>query len=577
MKKITLVIVVLSVLCMISCSSDTNVSSSQKNFPIKLITEKPLFIDKAKQYNLNFTYNTGSTGDLYLAEIVGGGAAFFDCDNDGDLDVLFNQGTLISRDKIYTDAQPILFRNELSIINEDRKLNFTDITEFSGITPGQYGIGVSTADVDNDGFIDFYLTVFGQNRLFHNLGNCKFTEIKNQLSDKNWSVSSSFFDLDSDGWLDLFVGNYVDHSNINNKTCRNAAGQIDYCSPKAYQPQTNSLWRNLGQLKFQNISTKSGISSSAGGALGVIASDFNGDHLIDIYVANDQFPNFLWQNKANMRFENVALINGCAVNSSGLAEASMGLDIGDIDNDGDFDIFMTHLRRETNTFFEMNEGQCLDRSNVSGLAAASVAYTGFGTGLFDMDNDSDLDVFVANGEIERISAQVLKGDPFPLKQKNQLFENTGAGQFRDISSEAGAAINLETVSRGAAFGDIDNDGDTDILVINSNAAAQLLINTKGQDKNWIGFDIYEDKLNRHAIGAVVEIEMTDGSKRIKRVATDGSYAVANDPRVIFGLDGDISINRVKVYWLDGNFSEYHNLKSGKYYKILRNGSSVTEL
>ena len=572
MHKTSIILILVLNLLLISCNNsdvqneESGVFHSNKNGSV--------YKDNASQTGLDFTYNNGSTGDSYSAEIIGGGAALFDCDNDGDLDVLFNQGTHISKSEIYTNAQPVLFRNDLTSIDGKSVLSFTNITKKSGIGPGEYGMGVAVADVNNDGWEDVYLTNFGQNRLLKNKGDCQFVEIENQLLDSSWSVSASFFDGQADGLLDLFVGNYVNHSHVYNKVCTNAAGQVDYCGPKAYKPVPNSFWRNLGELTFENISESSGIDLEFGGALGVIAADFNQDNLLDIYIANDQRPNLLWQNSNNNTFKNVALINGCAVNSSGLAEASMGLDLGDVDNDGDFDLFMTHLRKETNTFFEMKNGQCFDNSNQSELAAPSMPYTGFGTGFLDFDNDGDLDVFVANGDVERISEQVQKGDDFPLKQKNQLFENLGSGNFKDVSLQAGNDINIENVSRGAAFGDIDNDGDTDVLVININDPAQLFINTIGQNNHWIGFDVIDEQYNRSAIGAVIEIVRLDGSKRIERVATDGSYAVANDRRVIFGLGNENRIKQITVYWLSGKPSTYNDLSINQYYRVTRNGIHV---
>lgn len=572
MKEVQIIIILFLTILLSSCNKSEVPKEKSENLNSQ--ESATIFNDVAKETGLIFTYNSGTKGDFYSAEIIGGGAALFDCDNDGDLDVLFNQGTQISKSKIHTNAQPILFRNELYKVDGAIHLSFTNITQHSGIQTGEYGMGIAVADVNNDGLIDVYLTNFGKNRLLKNIGNCQFDEVENQIQDNSWSVSASFFDSQADGFLDLFVGNYVNHSNIYNKVCNNVSGQVDYCGPKAYRPVSNTLWKNIGKLTFENISESSGINLEFGGALGVVVSDFNQDNLLDVYVANDQRPNLLWKNAGDNTFTNVALINGCAVNSSGLAEASMGVDLGDVDNDGDFDLFMTHLRKETNTFFEMRNGQCFDKSNKSELAAPSVPYTGFGAGFIDFDNDGDLDVFVANGDVERISEQMLKGDSFPLKQKNQLYENTGNGYFKDISLQAGKGVNSENVSRGAAFGDIDNDGDTDILVININDPAQLFINTEGQNKQWIGFDVIDEQHNRSAIGAKIEIIRLDGTISIERIATDGSYAVANDPRVIFGLEKDKSIKKLTVYWLTGDPTTYENISSGHYYRVTRTEINV---
>ncbi len=534
--------------------------------------ESPLFEDAAEITGLKFTYDTGSAGERFLAEIVGGGAALFDCDSDGDLDVLFTQGHTLDSIQSTQEAMSRLFRNDLDQTQGEPVQSFRDITSSSGLEPTPYGMGVATGDVDNDGDVDIYLTSFTENSLWMNQGACVFEEAEGQLVDSRWSVSASFFDSQADGWLDLFVGNYLDHSIYNNRQCRNLAGVIDYCGPKAYRPVPNSLWVNLGEGRFEDHSMQSGIDKDFGGALGVVASDFNADGIIDLYVANDQRPNLLWLSTEDGSLINDALLNGCAVNSSGLAEASMGVDLGDVNLDGHLDLFMTHLRQESNTLYEVRDGQCMDRSNARELAAPSMPFTGFGTGFLDFDHDGDLDIFVANGEIEIIMEQMRAGEPFPLKQSNQLFENID-GQFIDASMRGGTAVTDPYVSRGAAFGDIDNDGDTDIVVVNSNDPVQLLINTVGQDRNWIGFEVRLSDSGRYAIGAELSLMLPDGSTRMERVSRDGSYASSNDPRVVFGL-GDVDrIDRVTVRWPDGQKSTYSELLSGQYHVLFSNQAS----
>ena len=370
-----------------------------------------------------------------------------------------------------------------------RALHFTDVTDQSGIDARGYGMGVAAGDFNNDGCVDLYLTKFGRNQLFRNNCDGTFTDVSRQsgTDDPGFSVSASFVDYDRDGWLDLYVGNYLDYSLETNKNCLRASGERDYCPPSAYRPQPDRLYHNNRDGTFTDVTAKALAGGAFGPALGVVAADFNGDGWPDIYVTNDNQENLLWMNQRDGTFKNMALLSGAALTAEGKAEASMGVDAGDFDNDGDEDLFMTELTGEgSNLFVNDGAGAFEDQSARSGLGVRSLAYTGFGTAWFDFDNDGWLDILTVNGTIAAIEALRNANDPFPLHQRKQLFRNLGNGRFEDVTDRAGAAFQLSEVGRGAAFGDIDNDGDVDVLVGNDAGRARLLINNLGARKHWLG-------------------------------------------------------------------------------------------
>ena len=450
-----------------------------------------MFRDVAATSGLDFVHFNGMSGAHYFPEMMGAGGAVFDYDNDGDLDVYLVQGHMLGKDKTLADAlfppqdeRPLLdrlYRNDCQTpAARCETLRFTDVTEASGLRADGYGMGVAAADIDNDGDIDLYVMNFGANQLWRNNGDGTFSDITASagVDDPRWSVSASFVDIDADGLLDLYVGNYLKHDNSKQRVCRLAQRFDDYCGPLRGAGETDRLFHNHGNGVFKDISEASGITGAWGGALGISTADFDGDGRIDIYVANDGVANQLWINQGDRSFRDESLLAGVSVNKDGMAEASMGVDAADFDGDGDVDLFMTHLRQETNTLY-VNDGQGWfeDRSIAMGLASDSFTYTGFGTAWFDYDNDGWLDLLSVNGAVRKIEALLLADDPYPLHQINQLFENTGSGRYREVTRTAGPAFALSEVSRGAAFGDLDNDGDTDVVVTNNNGPVRLLENT----------------------------------------------------------------------------------------------------
>lgn len=545
------------------------------------------FVDRAAETGIDFVHFNGMSGELYFAEMTGQGAALFDYDNDGDLDVFMLQGHMLGGKPIekatFAPKHPLplvdrLYRNDLEVkADGTRVLEFTDVTDTSGLDGTGYGMGVATGDYDNDGWTDLYVTNFGANRLYHNDGDGTFTDVteKSGTEDSRWSVPTAFLDYDGDGLLDLYEGNYVDFRIATDKTCNTASGAPDYCGPRSYAPMPDRLFRNRGDGTFEEVTSEVGIDDEFGAALGVATTDFDGDGRVDLYVANDGSPNQLWLNKlvgGKVRFENGALLGGCAVNEDGQPEASMGVVAGDFNGDGADDLFMTHIERETNTLF-LNDGTGLfeDRSQESGLGMASWQYTGFGTVLIDYDNDGRLDLYVANGAVLLIEEQLRAGEPYALKQKNLLFHNRGGARFEDVSASAGKVFDLMEVGRGVALGDVDNDGDSDLLIANNAGPVRLLINQLGQDRPWIGLRLIGEAIDRDMLGAKVGLFRKGQPVLWRRVRTDGSYASASDPRVLFGLGDHPDIEAIRVVWPSGRVEEWTGVSVGGY-TTLREGS-----
>ena len=546
-----------------------------------------LFEDVAQAVGIDFRHFNGMSGEYYFCEMMGPGGALFDYDNDGDLDVYLVQGQMLGPEKTLDDAlfpppgkPPLrdrLYRNDLRLNSDGTpSLRFTDVTAQSGIVSLGYGMGAAVGDIDNDGWADLYVTNFGRNRMYRNNRDGTFTEVPaGDGSDAEWSVSASFLDYDRDGWLDLFVGNYVDYRLSNPKKCYSSTGAIDYCGPRSYPAQSNRFYRNRGDGSFQDVSSRTGIATRHGGALGVVSADFNGDGWIDFYVANDQRPNHLWINQRNGSFREEALVAGCALNRDGKTEASMGVDAGDLDNDGDEDLFMTHLIRETNTLYLNNgQGWFEDQTFESELGVASMPYTGFGTAFLDYDNDGWLDILALHGEVATIEALEKLRDPYPLHQPNQLFRNLGNGRFEEVTRQGGAVFELSEVSRGGAFGDVDNDGDVDVLIVNNNGPARLLINNVGTRRHWLGLRLTGGDIPRNMLGARVEVVFPDGIRLLRRARTDGSYGSANDPRVLVGLGKRNRVAAVRVSWPGGGVEEWNDLPVDRYL-TLRAGSGRT--
>jgi len=547
------------------------------------------FTDVAQAAGLDFTHVNGMSGRFYYPEIMAPGVGLFDYDNDGDLDVYVTQGHLLGTSGPSEGTGDRLFRND-TVANPDgtHTIRFTDVTTQSGIGLRSYGMGIASGDFNNDGFVDLYRTGLSGAVLLRNNGDGTFADVTKAAGvgdPGGWGVSATFFDYDRDGWLDLFVGNYLIYSLAGDVQCLSVTGRRDYCPPNSYRAQPSHLYHNRGNGTFEDVTAKAFVNGAYGPALGSATADFNNDGWIDLYVANDGQPNQLWINQHNGTFKDTAFLAGAAVSGTGQAEASMGVDAGDFDNDGDEDLFITNWLDQMNVLY-LNDGagNFEDRRAAAGLGPPSLAKTGFGSGWLDFDRDGWLDLFVANGGVATIEALARANDPFPLKMTPQLYRNLGTGRFEDVSSRAGSVFKIADVGRGAAFGDIDNDGDTDIIVGNTNGKLRVLVNGEPNHNHWLGLRLVaqvqrsgrlqpadrppeggrHDGRVRDMLGARVQIVRANTPTLWRRARADGSYASANDPRVLVGLGASAETPRVKVTWPEGRLEEFSAVAIDRY-------------
>jgi hypothetical protein len=491
---------------------------------------------EAEGTGLEFVHKSGASGKFYMTEIMGAGAALLDYDNDGDLDALLVQ----------SPPQSKLFRNDL----EKGSLRFSDATSQSGIQFAGYGMGAATGDYNNDGWMDLLITGHNSRALFRN-DRGRFTLVDFPQPAGVWSTSASFFDYDRDGRLDLIILSYVNFTEAGNKSCQAPTGEPDYCTPRAYSPVAARLYHNDGGDRFSDVTAKAGIDRALGPGLGVAAGDLNDDGWPDLFVANDTAQNHVWINRRDGTFKELGLESGAAFSEDGLAKAGMGVAVGDADIDGDEDLFVVNLMREGATLFRKERTGAsgvpvfFDVSRQTRLYTITFDFTGFGTEWFDYDNDGDLDLFIANGAVTRREEQ--RGQPVPFREKNLLIRNDG-GKFTDVTAVGGPPLERAEVTRGAAFGDIDNDGDVDVLITNNNAGARLLLNNSPKS-SWVSVRAVDG--NRDALGARVTAIRDGLPDLVRRVHTDSSYLSASDVRVHFGLGSTARVQQIVIRWSDG--------------------------
>lgn len=528
-----------------------------------------LFREVAAEAGLDFFLYGAPTRQHFMPEIIGAGVALFDYDNDGDLDVLLLQGgTLDPGSKPLFPPPPgwkpghRLFRNLLA---ETGKLRFVDVTEKAGVAHEGYGMGVAVGDYDNDGFQDLYITHFGHNILYHNNGDGTFTDVTREagVDDPRWSTSAAWVDYDGDGRLDLFVCNYLDFTPGGNQPCYTPAGQPDYCSPHAYPPLPARLFHNLGNGKFEDVTGPSRIASRRGYGLGVICADFNGDGRVDLYVANDSQANFLWLNQGDGTFREGAREAGLAYSADGLAKAGMGLAAEDIDNDGRLEVAVTNLTGEGLTLFRSDGPGLYDDATAQfRLAQATFGYTGYGVGFLDYDNDGLMDLFVADGAMTIVETSGAVQGLFPYAQRSQLFHNEGPERgFREVTRHAGPGLARIAVGRGAAFGDINNDGAVDIVVADANGPARVLLNQAARGRHWLLVRLGAASGNRFGVGAEVGVFRRGLPTLWRRAHTDGSMLSASDIRVHFGLGDQPQVDALMVRWPGGPSERWDQVKA----------------
>jgi len=539
-------------------------------------TQKPTTFAEvpASKTGITWVHDNGRSDARHLPETCGGGGLFFDFDNDGWQDVyLVNSGP----SDFYSPKAPI--RNALYRNNHDG--TFTDVTEKAGVgcgKMGNFGMGAAAADFDGDGWQDLYVTNYGKNVLFRNKGNGTFTDVTDDagVGAPNWSTCATWFDYDNDGKLDLFVSSFVQYSASGSLFCGdNKQGRRYYCIPRVFKPRPSFLFHNEGNGKFSDVSKSSGIANSPGKSFGAIATDLNNDGLMDLFVANDTVANFLFVNKGGGKFEEIGLASGVGYSDAGSPRSGMGVDAADFDGDGWQDLFVANIDQELFSLYH-NEKDLTFTDQAGEIGQATRLLSGWGLKFFDYDNDGDPDLFLANGHpddmVETQASRVKYKEPL------MLFENAG-GKYKNVSAQSGEVFKKDFPARGASFGDFDNDGLIDLLVINNGEAPVLIRNqgvfqSNGQN-NWIGLNLVSAKggSNPAAVGAMITWT-AGGVKRSRLKTSGGSYLASHDPREVLGIGKAAKIESIEIKWPSGKVDKLVNPPINQYIKIVEGESAA---
>ncbi|MGC1268029.1 MAG: CRTAC1 family protein [Candidatus Acidiferrum sp.] len=516
------------------------------------------FEDAAGKSGLKFELRNGATGEFHQPELMVGGVAVLDYNNDGCMDVFFTNGA----------AMPSLKKSGPQYFNRLFRNNcdgtFTDVTEKAGVAGEGYSIGVAVADYDNDGYPDIFVAGVNRNILYHNRGDGTFEDVTEKAHlggvdpqyGKMWSVAAAWVDVDNDGWLDLVVSNYVQWDPKLEPKCGTPNKPL-YCHPDAYHDTHNQIFRNNHDGTFTDITQSSGLGARFGKGMGVAIADYDGDGLMDIFVANDSVPNFLFHNLGHGKFEEVAMLAGAALDDNGRPVAGMGADFRDFDNDGRPDLILTAMINDTFPLFR-NTGKSPvfeDDTAHAGLAVATRALTGWGIGLYDFDNDGFKDIFTANAHFPGIEESLGTAAELP----NSVFRNLGNGHFEDVSKMAGADFQIAGEYRGVAFADFDNDGRLDAVVSNVNGLARLFHNVTADPGHWLALKLTGTRSNREGIGSRIAVTLPSGRKLYNHCTTSVGYASSSEPLVRFGLGKESVAELIEIRWPSGQVQELHKI------------------
>ena len=529
------------------------------------------FENQQPHSGVDFVLNNGTTSDKPIVDSIPGGVALLDYDNDGYLDIFFTNGAQIPS----LAKEGPAFYNRLYHNNRDG--TFTDVTDRSGLRGAGYSIGAAAADFDNDGWTDLYVTGINRNILYHNNHDGTFSDVTQHAGvsgvdangKKLLGVSAAWVDYDKDGLLDLFVTNYLEWTPETSRLCGEPGKRLS-CPPSLYPGEPNLLYRNNGDGTFTDVSAATGIAANIGKGMGVAIADFDGDGWMDIFVANDNQRNFLFRNHHGKGFDEVGVETGVAYTEDGIPVSSMGVDFRDYRNDNHPGLFITALGGETFPLYR-NEGNGFFSMDTypAKIGFRTYQMSGWGAGIYDLNNDGFKDLFSANSHVSE-NADI---DPQQhYRQANAVFVNLRDGTFQDVSAHAGAAMTLRAAHRGAAFGDLDNDGRLDVVVSSIGSAAELLYNTSPSSNHWLTIQTIGVKSNRDGIGTQIKLTSASGAVQYNEVTTAGSYASSSDKRVHFGLGRDKVVKEIELRWPGGTVQRLHNVKADQILKVLEGAS-----
>jgi len=524
-----------------------------------------VFENIASKSGVDFILDNSVTPEKHQVETMISGLAIFDYDNDGLMDLYFVNGARLPG----MDKSDPRFWNRLYRNNGDG--TWTDVTVKAGVKGGGYGMGVAAADFDNDGWVDLYVTGVNRNHLFHNNGDGTFTDITTKAGvegidpklGKTWAISAGWFDYDNDGWLDLFVVNYVRWSPAREPACQ-TGGMRAYCSPDSYEGEPNMLFHNNHDGTFTDVSQSSGIGKIIGKGMGVVFADYDDDGWTDAFVSNDTFRNFLFHNNRNGTFTETGILNGIAYNQNGKSIAGMGADFRDIDNDGRPDIFVVGMVSDTFPLFRNRGKGFSDVTYTSGVARATSGRTAWGAAVADFDNDGNKDLFGACASILDNSEEI---DHLPAKLPNLLLRNKGQGSFEDVGALAGADFQAPAAHRGAAVGDLNNDGKVDLVVVTQHAPPEIFLNRSPQPNHWLMLKLVGRRSNRQGLGAKIKLTPEGGTSVYNHATTSTGFSASSDDRVHFGLGASPSATRIDIDWPSGIKQVLTNVRADQILRV----------